>query len=153
MGSTLLCPLRAPLGPNCLAQQPVTVWGWGAEVWPQGLWVREGPWDMAAELLCGYFSHPLLYTVCTHDPSWRREPAGVVALRGLPGHLRLDLPLGGCRRGWGQIQRCHEAPPAAPQSVSLELLGRFVQRTQLLVPGFCVGASAARCPAGYIKHL
>lgn len=72
------------------------------------------PLGGAAELLCGYFSQCLLYTMHTHDPSWRRELAGVEAPRGLPGHIGLDLSRvdvgedGGRSRGArGLLQRLH----------------------------------------------
>lgn len=110
------------------------------------------PLGCAAELLCGYFCQCLPYTMCTHNPSWRRELAGVEAHCRFP--VSWDLTSPGCmQEKTGQIQRCQGAPPAAPQSVSLGLLGRFVQRPQLLVPGFCAAVSAGRCHAGCIKYL
>lgn len=65
MGSTLLCPLPAPLGPSCLAQQPVTVRGWGAEARPRGLQVGEGPWEVQLSSFV-VISPSVCSTPCAH---------------------------------------------------------------------------------------
>lgn len=141
MGSTLPCPLPAALGPNCPAQQPVTVWGLGQRPGHGAC----GPVGCAAELLCGYFSQSLLYTLCTRHPSQRRELAGVDAPWGLPGHTGLDLPWVDVTGDGADPEEARGSPSGSALCVP-GLPGHFVQRAQLLVPGFLAGSAQPGVP-------
>lgn len=127
--------------------------GLGAEAWPGDLQVGEDPWDVQLSsfvvISASVCPTPCAHTIPHGGGSWQ-------VLRHIAGsrsHGTSYTSPGCMQEKPGQIQRCHGAPPAAPQSVSLGLLGRFVQRPQLLVPGFCAAVSAGRCHAGCIKYL